>query len=591
MAVRLRLLIVDDSDDDATLILRHLAREGYDVEHLRVDTRVDLLAALDGREWDVVICDYTIPGFSGLVALNLIRERELDLPFIFVSGTIGEETAVCAMRSGANDYVMKGDLRRLGPAIERELREAVSRRDRRRAEERLHFLAHHDPLTGLPNRLVFMERLQEALRKSDDTGRAVGVAFVDLDRFKAVNDTLGHTMGDRVLEAVADRLKRCTRPGDSIARLSGDEFTLVLTDMAGAEDAKPVSEKILAELAIPFRIENREIYLGASLGIALYPRDADDARSLVRAADGALQEAKQQGRSNCQFFTAGMMARAEENLALEQQLRKALEYREGLELYYQPIVGARTGGIAQLEALLRWQHPERGLLPGASFVPLSEEVGLIVPLGAWALEAAVRQAADWRRELGDDVPPVAVNVSAIQMRSTAFADTVETLLEQVGLPGPALIIELTETAVMEEPDVAARTLARLRELGVKVSLDDFGTGYSSLAHLRRLPLDHLKIDRSFVRHVPDEPDDTAIASTIVAMGRLLQLAVVAEGVETEHQAEFLRGEGCDLMQGHLFGRPHPASEIRSRIRERLAPATGAGASSRPPRPSPRRSGS
>jgi len=566
MTVPLRLLVVDDSPDDATLILRHLAREGYAVEHLRVDGRAELVAALETREWDIVVCDYTIPGFSGLVALELIRERELDLPFIFVSGTIGQETAVGAMRSGANDYVMKDDLRRLGPAIERELREAISRRDRRRAEERLHFLAHHDPLTGLPNRLVFMDRLEDALRRADDSGRVVGVAFVDLDRFKAVNDTLGHTMGDRVLEAVADRLTRCTRPGDTIARLSGDEFTLVLPEMSGPKDAKPVAEKILRELARPFRVENREIYLGASLGIALYPEDAGDARSLVRAADGALQEAKQRGRSNCQFFTAGMMARAEENLALEQELRKALEHRDDLELHYQPIVASRTGRIVQLEALLRWRHPERGLLSGSAFIPLAEEVGLIVPLGGWALEAAARQAAAWRRELGGEVPTIAVNVSAVQMRS-AFADTVEAVLHEAGLDGSALVIELTETAVMDEPDVAAETLSRLRELGVRVSLDDFGTGYSSLAHLRRLPIDHLKIDRSFVRRVPDHPDDTAIASTIVAMGRLLQLSVVAEGVETESQAKFLRDEGCDLMQGHLFGRPHPAYEIRPRIRE------------------------
>lgn len=412
-----------------------------------------------------------------------------------------------------------------------------------------------------------MERLEEALRRADASGRVVGVAFVDLDRFKAVNDTFGHTMGDRVLEAVADRLKRCTRPGDTIARLSGDEFTLVLPEMSAPEDAEPVSEKILREISRPFRVEGREIYLGASLGIALYPQDAADPRSLVRAADGALQEAKQRGRSNCQFFTAGMMARAEENLALEQELRKALEHRADLELHYQPIVDAGTGRIVQLEALLRWRHPERGMLAGAAFIPLAEEVGLIVPLGAWALEAAARQAAAWRAELGPGVPRIAVNVSAIQMRSAAFADTIEALLDEAGLAGSALVIELTETAVMEEPDVAAETLSRLRELGVKVSLDDFGTGYSSLAHLRRLPLDHLKIDRSFVRRVPDHADDTAIASTIVAMGRLLQLAVVAEGVETEGQAMFLREEGCDLMQGHLFGRPHPAYEIRSRIRE------------------------
>lgn len=567
MAVPLRLLVVDDSPDDATLILRHLAREGYEVEHLRVDSRLDLISALDTREWDAVVCDYTIPGFSGLAALEVIREREVDLPFIFVSGTIGQETAVGAMRSGANDYVMKDDLGRLGPAIQRELREAESRRDRRRAEERLHFLAHHDPLTGLPNRVVFMERLEAALGRADESGRVVGVAFVDLDRFKAVNDTLGHTMGDRVLEAVADRLKRCMRPGDSIARLSGDEFTLVLPEMSGPDDARPVSERILGELARPFRVEGREIYLGASLGVALYPQDAVDARSLVRAADGALQEAKQRGRSNCQFFTTGMMARAEDNLALEQELRKSLEHREDLELHYQPIVTAGAGRVVQLEALLRWNHPDRGLLTGAAFVPLAEEVGLIVPLGALALEAAARQAAEWRRELGSGVPRIAVNVSAIQMRGAAFAEIVKNTLDEAGLDGSALVIELTETAVMQEPDVAAETLTRLRELGVEVSLDDFGTGYSSLAHLRRLPLDNLKIDRSFVRRVPDHPDDTAIASTIMAMGRLLQLAVIAEGVETEQQATFLRAEGCDMMQGHLFGHPHPASEIQTRIRE------------------------
>ncbi|MGH7539640.1 MAG: EAL domain-containing response regulator [Gemmatimonadota bacterium] len=510
-----------------------------------------------------------IPGFSGIEALRVVRERGIDVPFIFVSGTIGEDTAVDAMRSGAQDYVMKGNLRRLGPAIQRELEEAVVRRARRRAEQRLHYLAHHDALTGLPNRLLFMDRLQQALYDAERHDRLVAVAFVDLDRFKTVNDTLGHAVGDRLLEAVALRLSACVRSGDTVARLSGDEFTLVLADMAHPEDAASEAQKILDSLTLPFRIDDRELYIGASLGITLCPLDAGDPESLLRYAVSALHQAKRQGRNNFQFFTQAMGELAAESLALEHDLRRDIERGE-FELHYQPIVETGARRIVPLEPQLRWERPGHGAIEPSSFIPLAEEIGLIVPLGDWVLEHACYQAALWLRD-GISTVPIAVNISAVQFRRGDLAELVQAALEAAGLPGSALAIELTETALLDDPQLTTDALARLRHLGVQVSLDDFGTGYSSLAYLNRLPLDHLKIDRSFIQHAPDRSDATAIASAIIAIGRRLGLGVVAEGVETERQAEFLSAEGCDLMQGYLFGRPLPAAEVEPRLRQ----ATGA----------------
>lgn len=559
MGTPLRVLIIDDSDDDARLLVRQLHSGGYEPEYERVDSAASLIAALEGHEWDIVFGDYTMPNFSGTRALALVRERGLEMPFIFFSGTIGEEIAVQAMKAGAQDYIMKGNSKRLLPAVERELREALIRRERRRAEERLTYLAHHDVLTGLPNRALFLDRLGQALHEAHRTGRLVGVAFLDLDRFKHINDSLGHATGDQLLKVVAARLAATVRRGDTVARHSGDEFTLILADVAHADDAARVAQKVLDHLAQPFEAAGRELFVSASLGIALYPGDARDAETLLRNADLAMYRAKEVGRNNYQFYTAEMTARAIDNLSLENALRHALE-RDELLLHYQPVVETATGRVVSVEALARWRHPQRGLILPDQFIPFAEETGLIAPIGAWTLRTACAQCCAWERS-GYPALRMAVNLSARHFQEQDLAGAVLQVLHATGLPPQRLELEITESVLIQDADAAQAVLGTLRDAGIRLTLDDFGTGYSSLSYLKRFPLDTIKIDRSFVCDIPTDPDDATIATAIVAMAHRLGIQVIAEGVETPEQYEFLRAEGCDFMQGYLFSPPEPAEKL------------------------------
>jgi len=565
MGTPLRVLIIDDSDDDAQLLVRQLRSGGYEPEYERVDSAANLVAALAGHEWDIVFGDYTMPNFSGTRALALVRERGLEMPFIFLSGTIGEEIAVRAMKAGAQDYIMKGNLKRLLPAVERELREALIRHERRRAEERLTYLAHHDVLTGLPNRALFLDRLGQALHDAHRTGRHVGVAFLDLDRFKHINDSLGHGTGDQLLKVVAARLAATVRRGDTVARHSGDEFTLILADVAHADDAARVAQKILDHLAKPFEAAGRELFVSASLGIALYPGDARDAETLLRNADLAMYRAKEVGRNNYQFYTAEMTARAIDNLSLENALRHALGRNE-LLLHYQPVVETGTGRVVSVEALARWRHPQRGLIPPDQFIPLAEETGLIAPIGAWTMRTACVQCCAWERS-GCPALRMAVNLSARHFQEQDLAGAVLQMLHDTGLPPQRLDLEITESVLIQDADAAQAVLGALRDAGIRLTLDDFGTGYSSLSYLKRFPVDTIKIDRSFVCDIPADPDDAAIATAIIAMAHRLGIQVIAEGVETPEQYEFLRAEGCDFMQGYLFSPPEPAEELALLFKE------------------------
>ena len=553
MGTPLHVLIIDDSEDDALLIGRQLRQWGYELDCARADSVASLTAALERRHWDLVLSDYTMPGFSGTRALALVRERDPDIPYIFVSGTIGEEAAVEAMRSGAQDYVMKGDFSRLLPVIERELREALTRRERRRAEERLAYLAHHDALTGLPNRVLFVDRLEQALHDAHRRGRIVGVAFVDLDRFKIVNDSLGHAAGDDVLKQVGVRLSALVRAGDTVARLSGDEFTLVLADMASAEDAARLGQKILDGFGAPFLLAGREFYFTTSVGIALYPADGADAEALLRNADMAMYRAKEAGRNSYHFYAAEMTTRAASNLALQNALRQALQFDE-LLLHYQPVIELASGRVISAEALLRWQHPEQGLVLPDAFVPLAEETGQIAPVGNWVLEKACARCRAW--ELAGLAPMrIAVNLSARQFVEKNLAVSILRALEEAGLAPERLELEITESVFMQDTENTHAVLRGLRDAGIHLTLDDFGTGYSSLSYLKRFPVDHLKIDRSFVRDIPGNADDTAIVMAIIAMAHRLHIHTIAEGVETREQLQFLREEGCDFVQGYYYSRP------------------------------------
>ncbi len=874
----LRVLIVEDSDDDCALLLRELKRGGYEPTHHRVETEEALRAALARQEWDIVFADYTMPQFSGTQALALVRGAGLDIPFIFVSGTIGEDTAVAALKAGAQDYIMKGSYKRLLPAVDRELRDVAVKRERRRAEverrradarfrniltmaadavvavdadqritvfnhgaerifgyrseevegqlldvllpsrfvtphrklmhqfadspqtarrvherseiygrrkdgsefpaeatisklveggtttftvflrdiserkraeeelrllqtitqaaneagdvdaaltvtltrvcettgwglaqawvpgsdetviecspawycgnkemeplrtvslelrfargeglpgrvwvcreaiwlpdvvaeatcpraatahkvgiqaalavpvladervlavlefflgdthsedertvnlvrgvatqlgsviqrkyveERLQYLAHYDALTGLPNRVLFTDRLAQALHDAHRHQRVVAVAFLDLDRFKTINDSLGHGIGDQFLKAVAERLVACVREGDTVARLAGDEFTLILVDMGHEEDAAHVAQNILHTLSLPFRIAEHELYTGASIGITLYPSDNGDAEALLRNADVAMYRAKEYGGNGYEFYSPDMTARAQARLTLESALRHAVDHGE-LLLHYQPVVELQSGRIIGVEALVRWQHEQRGLVPPDEFIPVAEETGLIVRLGEWVLREACRTCQAYLPAPGEEPLSVAVNVSPRQFQQGDVLKTVVDVLEETGLDPHRLGLEITETLLMQNAENTRTAMRELSALGVKFSIDDFGTGYSSLAYLKHLPIGHVKIDRSFVRDIPADGNDAAIVAAILSMARSLGIRVIAEGVETKEQLDFLGAHGCDAAQGYYFSRPLPMHTLALILADRTAVAprvTGSGVDS------------
>lgn len=436
---------------------------------------------------------------------------------------------------------------------------AIDITERKRAEDRLVQLANYDALTGMPNRALFRDRLTHAIAQAHRNKRLMALLFLDLDRFKMINDSLGHHVGDELLKAVAERLKCNARANDTVARLGGDEFTVILEGVTDIEDPTTVARKILDVMSKPFYLDGHEVFVTASLGITVYPLDGRNIDDLLKNADTAMYRAKEQGRNNYQFYTEDMNAQAVEHLILESSLRHALERHEFI-LHFQPQVDLHSREITGMEALLRWAHPEFGLLQPAQFIPLAEETGLITSIGTWVLEAACTQAVAWQSEGLANVR-IAVNLSARQFRQENLVEIVSKTLADTGLNPQFLELEITESFLLDNVDSAISTLKKLHNLGVQISIDDFGTGYSSLSYLRRLPLNSLKIDQSFVHDISAKNDDAAIAEAIIAMAQSLRLRVMAEGVETEEQLYFLRTRGCDYGQGFLICRPIPAEEI------------------------------
>jgi diguanylate cyclase (GGDEF)-like protein len=434
-------------------------------------------------------------------------------------------------------------------------------------EERIRYQAYHDPLTGLPNRTSFVEHLEEAIRRSKRFGWSLGLMFLDLDRFKRVNDSLGHEAGDELLRIAAGRLQGCIRESDMLFRMGGDEFTVLLENVKGAEEAAAVAVRMSQAVAEPIELRHHELAATVSIGIALYPKDDQTGERLVESADTAMYRAKDLGRNRYAFFTQEMNDRVESQLVLEAGLQRAVRNDEFV-LHYQPRVAAATRRVVGVEALLRWQHPERGLVPPNEFIPLLEESGLIVPVGARVLESACRQNKAWQ-DAG--LPPmrVSVNISSRQFRTGSLEETVREALRASGLAPEWLEIELTESLLVENSEHAVAVMERLKAIGVAISIDDFGTGYSSLGYLKRFPIDSLKIDRSFVKDLRTSATDAAIVDAISALAHSLGLGLVAEGVEEAGQAEFLRARYCTEMQGYLFGRPVPPEEMADAVR-RLA---------------------
>ena len=431
------------------------------------------------------------------------------------------------------------------------------------SEKHIQFLAHYDPLTRLPNRRLFGDRLKQVLSSANRHTDKAGLLFIDLDRFKNVNDSLGHLAGDELLRTAADRLDNCIRESDTVARLGGDEFVVILNEIKEPEDAAHVSQKILDALSDPFELDGHKISISSSIGISIYPDDGADSDTLIKNADTAMYHAKASGRNNFQFFTPGMNAKAFETLLMENELREAINKNEFM-LYYQPKVSVASGKVVGMEALIRWKHAARGLVPPVQFIAVAEECGLIIEIGKWALREACAQNKKWQ-ELGLLHAPVAVNISALQFHAGDLKSQVLQTLHDTGLAAHYLELEITEGIIMKETESTIATLASLKEIGVLLSIDDFGTGYSSLSYLNRFPVDTLKIDKSFINGITSNTGSAAITRTIITMGDAFGLTVIAEGVETAEQYAFLKRNGCDEIQGYYFSKPLPADEFTQYI--------------------------
>jgi diguanylate cyclase (GGDEF)-like protein len=516
--------------------------------HLHCADRLALgLEHLSAGGTGLVLLDLSLPDSFGLETFTKVYAHSPTVPIIVLTGNDDQMLALSAVKGGAQDYLVKGRLDR-----ELLLRSMQYSIERKRYQQQLEHQANYDALTGLPNRNLLHDRLRQAVY-SQRNPRAIAVVFMDLDHFKFVNDSLGHSVGDKLLKGMGERLRSVLREGDTVGRVGGDEFVLILNDQANEEVIFRAMQRISAKVAEPIDVEGKELYVTCSAGISLYPQDGPDVDTLLKHADAAMYRAKEHGRNNFQFYTSEMNDRVNERLSLEHALRRALERHEFL-LHYQQKNDLRTGAIIGAEALVRWNHPEWGLVRPARFIPLAEETGLIVPLGEWVLGEACRQARAWM-DSGLKPGVVSVNLSARQFRQEGLVRVVSRILEETRLDPSLLEFELTESMVMHNVEAAITTLQGLKSLGVALSVDDFGTGYSSLSYLRQLPVDTLKIDRSFVRDIGagENPDDGVIAQAIISLGHSLRLKVIAEGVETDAQLRFLKRHGCDELQGFLYG--------------------------------------
>ncbi|BBP05250.1 hypothetical protein TPL01_23990 [Sulfuriferula plumbiphila] len=628
------ILIIDDKEANVLLLERMLHGAGYTSITSTMDPHAVYELHRKNR-YDLILLDLQMPVMDGFQVMEGLKEIELGgyLPVLVI--TAQPEHKLRALQVGAKDFITKPFdrvevLTRIHNMLEvrllhreskrnslvleqtvQELREAESgfrttevalskekaalddhvlqlqqanerlvvatieahelAEEIDKAKVRMAHLAQHDPLTDLPNRILLNDRLAQAIALARRQGKQLAVMFLDLDRFKHINDSLGHAVGDQLLQSVAKRLTAGVRSSDTVCRQGGDEFVILLADVEHAKDTALSAQKILAVLTVPYRIDQLELHVTVSIGISIYPEDGHDADTLIKSADTAMYHAKENGRNNYQFFEQDMNVLAVERHSIEGGLRRALERQEFM-LHYQPKINLETGTISGVEALVRWQHPQRGLILPEQFVWIAEDCGLIVPMGAWVLREACRQAQAWQ-DAGLPPIPVAVNISAMQFRHKDFLESLTGILKDTGLAPRYLELELTESVLMHDADSTACILKVLKAMGVRLAIDDFGTGYSSLSYLKRFPIDTLKIDQSFMRditHATADSDDAAIVAAVVSMGKSLNQRVIAEGVETREQLAFLQAQGCGEGQGFYFSRPVTAEELVTLLRTGIA---------------------
>ena len=547
----LRILIVEDSEDDTELLLHELRRGNYEPTHLRVETAEDMGNALLTGNWDVVVSDYSMPHFNAFAALELLHSTQKDIPFIVVSGAIGEDRAITAMKLGAHDYILKGHMKRLVPAVERELREAKVRKERHQAEETIRRLAFTDLVTGLPNRVRFQELVHESVLAGQRENYPVSLLIMDLEHFKEVNDTLGHNSGDKLLRQVGQSLRNALLTSGVVARLGGDEFGILLPQLGAAQDVQLAIRKIQQCLSTPLMIDNIPIVVEASIGVATSPNHADNGELLFQQADIAMYRAKRRA-SGYAVYSPEYNLHSPEKLGLMAELRDAIE-QDQLLLHFQPKVGLKDNRIIGSEALVRWQHPRLGLLSPDKFIGAAEQTGLIKPLTRWVLLDALTHC-ETARAAGVRLP-ASVNLSARSLHDPQLPRMIEEVLAATGAQPDQLMLEVTESAIVLDPIRAEENLLTLSSMGVSLSIDDFGTGYTSLSSIKRLPVKEIKIDKSFVTHMLADEKDAMIVRAVIDLGHNLGLSVIAEGVETQGVLDALSDQGCDEIQGFFISEP------------------------------------
>lgn len=565
----LRVLIVEDSQLDSEILVYVLQQAGYKIEWERVDTADSMTAALEKRGWDLILSDHTMPRFSAPEALDIVKTRGLGLPFIVVSGTIGEDNAVAIMREGAHDYILKDNLTRLGAAVERELRDAATRQGRKAAEETIRHLAFHDRLTGLPNQASLRLRLEDAVRNATGNGRGLAFLLINLDTLKEINNTLGRVNGDLVMKEAAMRLAGLLEESQTLARPGGSEFAVIVPG-GDVACATAFAHKIPQLLRQPFILEKLPVEIKATVGIALCPEHGDNPDLLMQRAAVAMWGARREARDYA-FYEVARDPFSPSRLVLMGELRHAIEENE-LVLHFQAKVDVESRKTIGAEALVRWEHPKRGLLPPNDFIPLAEQSGLIRPLTQWVLNEALRQLQVWQQD-GIGIT-IAVNLSTHSLIDPQLKDHVSELLERWEVMPASLEFEITESSLMDELSLTKEILESLSGLGIRFSIDDFGTGYSSLAYLHRIPVAELKIDKSFVLGMGSNDGDTVIVRSIIDLGHDLGLKVVAEGVENHRLWDLLLPLRCDAAQGYYMAHPMPGEDLVHWFKESIWSPTG-----------------